>query len=99
LAGTLPGSRQFVVRTTGAATARFQVLLDERRASGTDFVLTVHEPTCSEASVYDNMGQDLFSLTDTDGVLHVSLQIRRAGDHLVELTSDAYCRYALTVDL
>jgi hypothetical protein len=99
IAGNLPGSRQFLVRAVSAVEAKFQVLLDERRSSGTSFVLTVHEPTCSESSVYDIMGQDLFHLTDADGILHVVLLIRHPGDHLVELTSDASSHYALTVDL
>jgi hypothetical protein len=99
LAGTLPGSRQFLVRAPGEVDATFRVLLDERRSSGTAFVLTAHEPTCSAVSVYDNMGQDVFALTDSDGVLVVVLHLRSAGDHLVELTSDANSHYALMVDL
>ncbi|MFH0902695.1 MAG: hypothetical protein V2A73_18850 [Pseudomonadota bacterium] len=98
LAGEFPGSRRFIVRTEGEALLDVQFLLVDRRNPGSDFRLVVHEPVCGERYLYDAAGQDLFRLIGADGVLLIPMKVLLAGDHLVELISDAYCGYYLKVN-
>lgn len=98
LAGSFPGSRRFVVTTEGTATIQFQVLLTDEQAPGTDLELVVHEPSCGERTSFSSGGRDLFGLTGSDGVLEIPMKVVHGGDHLVELSADAFCSYALKWD-
>jgi hypothetical protein len=93
--GDFPGSRRFIVRTKGEAELNFEIYLDERHAPGTSLRLEVSEPSCNEKSTFDSAGTDIFVRAGSDGVLSMPLHVLRPGDHLVELSSDAYCSYAL----
>jgi hypothetical protein len=96
--GTLPGSQAFIVRTDGEIMLNFHILLTDRLAPGTVLRLVANEPTCGQHSTYDSEGTNLFQLTGEDGALPIPLEVHQAGDHLVELSSDAYCDYSLIVD-
>lgn len=98
LEGTFPGSRRFIVRTEGEATLRFELFLYERKNPGTELRVVAYEPACADRTIYDSAGQDVFRVAASDGILRVELRVTRPGDHLIELSSDAYCRYALKVD-
>ena len=98
LDGHFPSARRFIARTDGEATLRFGLLLSDEQAPGTELQFIVHEPTCSDRYSWDSNGQDLFRLTGSDGVLVVPIDVHRAGDHLVEFVSDAYCSYALKLN-
>ncbi len=95
LDGDFPSGRRFIVRTKGEADLKFEIYLDDRHAPGTSLRLEVSEPSCSEKSTYDSAGSDIFTKAGSDGVLAMPLHVTRPGDHLVELSSDAYCSYAL----
>ncbi len=99
LAGSFPEPRRFVVRTDGAAVLNFQLLLTNRKTPGTELRVRVAEPSCASMDEYDSAGQDLFRLAGSDGFISVKLRVTKAGDHLVEVYSDAYCDYFLKVDL
>lgn len=96
--GRFPGSERFIVRTDGAAKLNFEVLLLNQKTPGSEFILTVHEPNCSDRYTYDSGGRDLYRLADVNGVLQIPMSVARAGDHFVELVSDAFCDYALKYD-
>jgi hypothetical protein len=95
LDGNFPSGRRFIVRTTGEAELKFEIYLDDRHAPGTSLRLQVAEPSCNEKETYDSAGKDIFQNAGADGILSMSMHAVRAGDHLVELSSDAYCSYAL----
>ena len=86
------------MRTEGEADLRLGFLLSERRAPGTLMEVTAYEPNCGDRSIWDSQGRDLFRLAGEDGVLLTTLHVRRPGDHLIELVSDAYSRYALKLN-
>jgi hypothetical protein len=95
LEAEFPSARRFIVRTLGEADLKFELYLDERHTPGTSLRLEVSEPSCNEKSTYDSAGTDIFRVAGMDGILSISMHATRPGDHLVELTSDAYCSYVL----
>lgn len=99
LKGDFPSGRRFIVRTTGEADLKFEIYLDDRHSPGTSLRLEVSEPSCNERSTYDSAGVDIFRLTGDDGILSIPMHVVRPGDHLVELSSDAYCSYVLRISM
>jgi hypothetical protein len=99
LDGNFPSGRRFIVRTTGEADLKFEIYLDDRHAPGTSLRLQVAEPSCNEKETYDSAGKDIFQDAGADGILTMSMHTVRAGDHLVELSSDAYCSYVLRLSM
>ena len=95
LDGKFPSARRFIVRTTGETDLKFEIYLDDRRAPGTSLRLEVSEPSCNEQELYDSAGVDIFQKAGDDGIIGMPIHTTRPGDHLVELSSDAYCSYVL----
>jgi hypothetical protein len=98
LEGRFPGAQRFAIHTTGETELKFDILLEERHSPGTSLRLQVFEPTCTEKSLYDSAGKDIFQDVGNDGVLSIPVRVHEAGDHLVELSADAYCSYKLKLD-
>ena len=99
LDGQFPSARRFIVRTTGETDLKFELYFGDRHAPGTLLRLEVFEPSCDENSTYDSAGTDIFQKAGNDGILAVPMHTVRPGDHLVELTSDAYCSYFLRLSM
>lgn len=95
LEGRFPGAQRFAIHTAGETDLRFDILLGERHSPGTFLRLQVSEPTCVEKSIHDSAGKDIFQEAGPDGYLSIHVHVREPGDHLVELSSDAYCSYQL----
>jgi hypothetical protein len=98
ITGRFPGATQFIVHTVGEADLRFDLELDDRLSPGTTLRLQVSEPGCVQNSIYDSAGKDIFQNTDQDGILSIPLHVYRPGDHLVQLSADAYCSYKVRYD-
>jgi hypothetical protein len=99
LDGDFPSGRRFIVRTTGEADVKFEIYLDDRHSPGTSLRLEFAEPSCNEKTTYDSAGRDIFQASGDDGILSIPMHAIRPGDHLVELSSDAYCSYVLRVSV
>ena len=99
LDGDFPSGRRFIVRTTGEADLKFELYFDDRHSPGTSLQLQVAEPSCNEKVSYDSSGIDIFQDAGADGILAIPLHTVRPGDHLVELSSDAYCSYFLRLSM
>lgn len=95
LDGKFPSGRRFIVRTKGETDLRFELYFDDRHAPGTSLRLELAEPNCNEKSTYDSASIDIFKAAGADGILAIPMHAIRPGDHLVELSSDAYCSYVL----
>jgi hypothetical protein len=93
--GEFPSGRRFIVRTMGEADLKFELYFDDKHTPGTSLRLEVSEPSCNEKSTYDSAGTDIFRVAGMDGILTVNAHSTRPGDHLVTLSSDAYCSYVL----
>jgi hypothetical protein len=79
----------------GEADLNFEIYLDNRHSPGTSLRLVVSEPSCNEKSTFDSAGADIFRQAGMDGIIGIPIRTSRPGDHLVELSSDAYCSYVL----
>ena len=99
LEGDFPSGRRFIVRTAGEADLMFEFYLDDRHSPGTSLRLQVSEPSCNEKVTYDSAGKDIFQNAGADGILAIPIHTVRPGDHLVELSSDAYCSYVLRLSM
>lgn len=99
LSGDFPSGRRFLVRTQAEADLKFEIYLDHRGAPGTSLRLEVSEPGCSEKSLWDSAGVDIFKSAGADGILTIPVHTTHPGDHLVELSSDAYASYVLRVSV
>jgi hypothetical protein len=95
LDGVFPSARRFIVRTTGESDLKFEIYLDQRHAPGTSLRLEISEPACNEKQLWDSAGTDIFQDAGADGILAIPMHTTRPGDHLVELSGDAYCSYVL----
>jgi hypothetical protein len=95
LDGDFPSARRFIVRTAGESDLKFEIYLDNRRAPGTSLRLEVSEPSCNEKTFFDSSGVDIFQDAGADGIIGIPIHTTKPGDHLVELSSDAYCSYVL----
>jgi hypothetical protein len=95
LDGEFPSARRFIVRTMGESDLKFEIYLDNRHAPGTSLRLEVSEPSCNEKATFDSAGADIFREAAEDGIIAMPIHTTRPGDHLVELSSDAYCSYVL----
>jgi hypothetical protein len=97
--GDFPGGRKFIVRTMGETELKFELFFDDRHAPGTSLRLELSEPGCNEKSTYDSAGTDIFKDAGMDGILVIPMYATRPGDHLVELSSDAYCSFVLRLSM
>ena len=99
LDGDFPSGRRFIVRTTGEADLKFEIYLSDRHSPGTSLRMQLAEPSCNEKVTYDSAGKDIFQDAGADGILAIPMHAVRPGDHLVELSSDAYCSYVLRLSM
>jgi len=100
LEGDFPGFRNFVVRTgTSDTTIMVHVFFKTRKHPGEDTEIIWYEPSCSDSYRYESGGEDIFSKAGGDRIFSKGKKMRRAGDHLVEIYSDAYTHYFLRVEL
>jgi len=100
LEGNFPGFRNFIVRTGTADTEIVvQMFFKSRKHPGEDTEIIWYEPSCSDSYSYESGGDDLFSKAGGDRIFSQSKTVRRAGDHLIDIYSDAYTHYFLRVDL
>ncbi|MCB9557198.1 MAG: hypothetical protein H6707_13910 [Deltaproteobacteria bacterium] len=105
ISGTFPGSRKVVAETPpGDFKLQLRIYLDDRLSAGTDTEVLWYEPGCSEIYRYqlskDGVGgRDLFEIAGNNQVFSVTQRVVDAGDHLVEVFSDATASYLLRVDV
>jgi len=100
LEGDFPGFRNFVVRTGTADTEIVvRMFFKTRKHPGEDTEIIWFEPSCSDSYSYESGSDDIFSKAGGDRIFSQSKTVRRSGDHLIEIYSDAYTHYFLRVDL
>jgi hypothetical protein len=101
LEGLFPGARRWIVETKGDdITLTVNLYFDEMIAPGTELVIQAYEPDCTlnkELSSHHLEDIDLFAEAGADHAMSFALQAARAGEHLIELYSDAESDYRITV--
>ena len=91
------GTRRLIVRTTSAATIEVDVFFATEGTPGTDTEIGWYEVGCSGRVSADSGGTDVFAEAGPDRVWKRSQKVNTAGDHLVEVFSDAQADYLLRV--
>ncbi len=97
--GNIPGSVKFIVNTLGAATIQVSMFLTSAQAEGTLTAITVFEPGCGVQYRTEVMGKDFFAESESENgqPFNRSQQVSLAGDHLIQVDSDATASYLLAV--
>ncbi|HOX45719.1 MAG TPA: hypothetical protein PK668_19115 [Myxococcota bacterium] len=97
--GDFPGLASFVVTTPADTTIEVRLFFKTRVHPGEDTEFVWYEPGCGDSYVWESGGIDMFSKAGADRVFSHSHMVRRAGDHLIEVYSDATTHYFLRVGL
>ena len=101
LKGTFPGARKVMVKTTaGAWKIKVSLYLYYKRIPGTETEIGWYEPACSDMYRHQQSktGSDLFTAAGSDNIFEIEHSVTKAGDHLVEIFSDATAAYLLRVE-
>jgi hypothetical protein len=97
--GDFPGVRNFIVTTPADTTITVKIFFKTRIHPGEDLEIRWYEPGCSNYHRYESGNIDLFSKAGSDRVFSQSRQVREAGDHLIDIYSDATAHYFVRVEL
>ena len=105
--GAFPGARKVLVKTPpGDWKIKILLFLDpetEPRLPGTDTDIYWYEPGCADVYHFQlsraRFAQDLFEKAGEDNVFEVEESVVEAGDHVVEISSDARVRYLLRAEV
>ncbi|RME22570.1 MAG: hypothetical protein D6806_12790 [Deltaproteobacteria bacterium] len=97
--GDFPGYRNFVVTTPADTVIVVKIFFETRQHPGEDTEIIWYEPSCYDFYRYRSEGEDIFAIAGGDRVFEREQMVRNAGDHLVEVYSDAYAHYLIRVEL
>lgn len=93
--GEFPGYRNFIIPTEGEAIIRILFYWRTQLGPGADTEILWHEPACVDTYSYESQGVNIFEDIGQDGTLLFEERVFRAGDHLIEIRSDATGEYIL----
>ncbi len=93
------GSTRFIVRTTGAADVEVALFFKTEQSPGTDTEISWNEVGCQKRYLAQSGGVDVFSEAGQERVYKRSQHLVTAGDHLVEVFSDAQAQVLLKVNI
>ena len=97
--GDFPGIINFVVTTPADTIIVVKLFFTNQINPGEDTEIIWYEPGCGDKQTYTNGVDDIFALTGGDGVFSQEKTVRREGDHLIEIESDAYTHFFVRVEL
>lgn len=97
--GEFPGFRQVIVPTGGEAVIRVKILWRTQLSPGADTEILWYEPACIDAYSWQSQGVDIFADLGHDRIMVREERVYRAGDHLVEIRSDATGEYLLRTEV
>ena len=91
------GTTRFIVRTAGPADLEVALYFRTEESPGTDTEIAWYEVGCGQRYSAQSAGRDVFVEAGTDRVFKRSQRVTTAGDHLVEVFSDAQAEVLLSV--
>ena len=91
------GTRRIIVRTISAADIEVALFFRTEESPGTDTEIAWYEVGCRDRKSAQSGGRDVFAEAGADRVWKRSQRVVTAGDHLVEVFSDAQAEYLLKV--
>jgi hypothetical protein len=83
------GTLRAIVRTDGAADVEVALFFRTELSPGTDTEIAWYEVGCRQRFAADNAGRDVFVEAGQDRLFKRTQRITTAGDHLIEVFSDA----------
>lgn len=98
-AGSLPTTVGYLVQTSGPATVAVHIYIDQVTAAGSQTLLTWFETGCSSRFQTQVTGADFVGESQQQGDFVRSQELAGAGDHLIQLQSDATAHYLIKVDV
>ena len=99
LEGSFPGQRFFIVPTEGEAVIRVKLLWRTQLGPGADTEIIWFEPACVDDYNFESQGADVFRDSNSQGIFVKEQRVFRAGDHLVQIRSDAVADYLLRTEV
>jgi len=99
LQGQFPGTRRFMIRTTGQAQIAVDIFLLTEGAIGLATRIDWWEAGCGSKSSAVTAGQDFFKESEVEGQFRRVESVYQPGDHLIEVDSDATAEYYLKVEI
>ncbi len=97
--GNFPGGRRLVVVSDGEADVTVSLFLRDEVWPGSSLEMRFYEPGCSRSEEWFAELDDLFVAAGADRIVSATQRLREAGEHLIEVRSDAYAAYDLKVDV
>ena len=89
----------FIVNTTGPATISVEIFFTSEQSPGVDTEVTWYESGCAQSEMSASDGSDVFAEAGANLVWTRSQLVTTAGDHLIDLFSDAQANYLLRVQV
>jgi hypothetical protein len=86
-----------IVQTDGAADVQAQLFFESEGSPGTDTEISIFEAACAAQVSHDSGGQDIFRTAGDSRIWSATLRVDTAGDHLLEVFSDAQADYLVAV--
>lgn len=93
------GTRRFIVRTVSAADVEVELFWASEGTPGTDTEVGFYETGCSSRASKDSGGADVFNEAGPARIWKRLQRVDTAGDHLIEVFSDAQADYLLRVNV
>jgi hypothetical protein len=97
--GDFPGYRNFLVTTPADTTIVVKLFFKTRTHPGEDTEIIWYEPGCFDSYNYESEGDDIFAIAGGDRVFAQEQEVKREGDHVIEIFSDARTHYFARVEL
>jgi hypothetical protein len=97
--GDFPGYASFVVTTPADTTIAVLLFFKSRNHPGEDTEIIWFEPGCRDSYRYESNGEDVFAKAGGDQIFAQEKKVRQAGDHLIQIYSDANCHFFARVEL
>jgi|GEM_PF-737396 len=93
--GAFPGTKQLIVPTEREGIIQVLIYWRTQEFPGADTEVIWHEPACIASYSYQSQGVDIFADSNSDGLYIKEMHVTRAGDHLIEVRSDAVAEFLL----
>ncbi|MBS2025356.1 MAG: hypothetical protein JST92_23390 [Deltaproteobacteria bacterium] len=90
-------SKRVIVRTTVPSDIQVDLFFSTEGSPGLDTEIAWYETGCSDRKSQSSGGTDIFSEAGADRIWSRTQTVYEAGDHLVEVFSDAQAQYLLRI--
>ncbi|MEZ4273515.1 MAG: hypothetical protein R3C68_19390 [Myxococcota bacterium] len=94
-----PGSLRFLVDADEDDTVEVSFFFVTQRDPGLSTRIFWNEPGCSDQQVYDSEGRDIFFEAGNELIFRQSKIMRKDGEHLIEVFSDAQAEVLVVVNV